>query len=97
MTTLDHSTLKEYQTEIFGSKMIIDIEEVINFCKVDDSEEVTINAAKYEIVRGLLDVIMASEEEFDNKMGFKSIDNSSFEFKLALNTLIEYKILKETN
>jgi len=77
--------------------MIIDIEEVINFCKVDDSEEVTINAAKYEIVRGLLDVIMASEEEFDNKMGFKSIDNSSFEFKLALNTLIEYKILKETN
>jgi len=77
--------------------MIIDIEEVINFCKVDDSEEVTINAAKYEIVRGLLDVIMANEEEFDNKMGFKSIDNSSFEFKLALNTLIEYKILKETN
>lgn len=97
MTALDHSTLKEYQTEIFGSKMIIDIEEVINFCKVDDSEEVTINAAKYEIVRGLLDVIMANEEEFDNKMGFKSIDNSSFEFKLALNTLIEYKILKETN
>jgi len=33
----------------------------------------------------------------DNKMGYKSLDNSGFPFKLAFNTLIEHKILKETN
>ena len=104
MTTLqDLNSLKEFQLEIMGIKMVIDIEKLINhvIIKPDKdtpiSGEFAINGPKYEIFRLLLEVILSSEEEMDNKMGYKSLDNSGFPFKLAFNTLIEHKILKEIN
>ena len=47
--------------------------------------------------RLFLDVILSTNEEIDEKMGYKSLDNLSFPFKLSFNTLIEYKIIKEVN
>lgn len=104
MTTLqDLNSLKEFQLEIMGIKMVIDIEKLINHVIINPdkdtpiSGEFAINGPKYEIFRLLLEVILSNEEEMDNKMGYKSLDNSGFPFKLAFNTLIEHKILKEIN
>lgn len=100
----DVNSLKDFQLDIMGMKMIIDVDELINQVILDKKEidgklvdDFAINAPKYEIFRVLLEVILSSQEEMDNKMGYKSLDNSGFPFKLAFNTLIEHKILKEIN
>ena len=105
MNTLkEMSSLKDFQLEIMGTKMVIDIEKLINQVifepnKSDEknNNDYAINAPKYEIFRLLLEVVLSNETEMDNKMGYKSLDNSGFPFKLAFNTLIEHKILKEIN
>jgi len=98
------NSLKDFQLDIMGMKMIIDMDELITQVILDKKEidgklvdDFAINAPKYEIFRILLEVILTSQEEMDNKMGYKSLDNSGFHFKLAFNTLIEHKILKEIN
>ena len=106
------NSLKEYQIDIVGSKMVIDLDEMMRFIKLErepsqvrdgeDEEgefkpELAINAAKYEMLRLLVDVLLSTNEEIDEKMGYKSLDNLSFPFKLSFNTLIEYKIIKEVN
>ena len=105
MNTLKElNSLKDFQLDIVGTKIIIDIEELITQVILDKKEidgklidDFAINAPKYEIFRLLLEVILSNQEEMDNKMGYKSLDNSGFPFKLAFNTLIEHKILKEIN
>ena len=98
------NSLKDFQLHICDVKMIIDMDELIKQVILDKKEidgklidDFAINAPKYEIFRLLLEVIMSHQEEMDNKMGYKSLDNSGFPFKLAFNTLIEHKILKEIN
>jgi len=101
------SSLKDFQVEIMGTKMVVDLNELMNCITLEkesknkEGEEVTdnlaINAAKYEMLRLFLDVILSTDEEIDEKMGYKSLDNLSFPFKLSFNTLIEYKIIKEVN
>jgi len=101
------SSLKEFQVDIMGTKMVVDLDELMNCItlekepKIKEGEEITdnlaINAAKYEMLRLFLDVLLSTDEEIDEKMGYKSLDNLSFPFKLSFNTLIEYKIIKEVN
>ena len=98
------NSLKDFKLDIMGIKMIIDLDELIKQVILDKKDidgklidDFAINAPKYEIFRLLLEVILSSQEEMDNKMGYKSLDNSGFPFKLAFNTLIEHKILKEIN
>lgn len=110
----ESNSLKDYQVDIMGTKMVIDLEELMESIKlenellnkVEEKEEVgdkdipydyAINAAKYELIRLFLDVLLSSNEEIDEKMGYRSLDNLSFPFKLSFNTLVEYKIIKEVN
>ncbi len=97
------NSLKDFQASIMGVKMVVDVEKLMTHITLETTKEeeessgLAINAAKYEILRTLLDVIFTGDEQIDDKMGYKSLDNSTFPFKLALNTLIEYKIIKEVN
>lgn len=112
----ESNSLKDYQVDIMGTKMVIDLEELMESIKLEneflnkveekEKEEVedknipydyAINAAKYELIRLFLDVLLSSNEEIDEKMGYRSLDNLSFPFKLSFNTLVEYKIIKEVN
>ena len=102
------SSLKDFQVDIMGTKMVVDLDELMNCItlekesKTKEGEDIkedglAINAAKYEMLRLFLDVVLSTEEEIDEKMDYKSLDNLSFPFKLSFNTLIEYKIIKEVN
>jgi len=107
----DTNSLKEFQVDIMGTKMVVDLDELMDIVKLDSEELTTkddgtdkapqydyaINAAKYEMIRLFLDVLLSTNEEIDEKMGYRSLDNLSFPFKLSFNTLIEYKIIKEVN
>ncbi len=89
-----------------GTRMVVDLEELMSCIKLEKekkegedelSQDFAINAAKYEMLRLFLDVLLSTDEEIDEKMGYKSLDNLSFPFKLSFNTLVEYKIIKEVN
>ena len=100
------NSLKDYQVDIMGTRMVVDLEELMSCIKLEKekkegedelSQDFAINAAKYEMFRLFLDVLLSTDEEIDEKMGYKSLDNLSFPFKLSFNTLVEYKIIKEVN
>ena len=89
-----------------GTRMVVDLEELMSCIKLEKekkkgedelNQDFAINAAKYEMLRLFLDVLLSTDEEIDEKMGYKSLDNLSFPFKLSFNTLVEYKIIKEVN
>ncbi len=100
------NSLKDYQVDIMGTRMVVDLEELMSCIKLEKekkkgedelNQDFAINAAKYEMLRLFLDVLLSTDEEIDEKMGYKSLDNLSFPFKLSFNTLVEYKIIKEVN
>jgi transcription initiation factor IIE alpha subunit len=56
-----------------------------------------VNAAKYDILRTMLDVVLDVTEEIDETLGAEmGLEKSSLSFK-KLNTLYEYGIIKENN
>jgi hypothetical protein len=55
-----------------------------------------IDAAKYEVLRLMLEVLVDYDEEFDVSLGAdRALDKASLSYKLAFNTLYNYGILKE--
>jgi hypothetical protein len=57
-----------------------------------------VNAAKYDILRTMLDVVLDVTEEIDETLGAEmGLEKSSLSFKIAFNTLYEYGIIKENN
>lgn len=54
------------------------------------------DVAKYEVLSLMIQVVMNNQEEIDDMMGIdNALKNQSFPFKLAFNTLLFYKIIKE--
>lgn len=55
-----------------------------------------INAAKYESIRGFLEVVLIYNEEVDDALGIdRAFLEAPMSFKLAFNTLLDYDIIVE--
>jgi len=93
------SELSDLQLDIVGVPMYVDVEEFVNFVTTKDTEEddeiLHINAPKYEILRLMLEVVLNDNEIVDDSLGIRALRNSTIPFKLTLNTLINYNIIKE--
>jgi hypothetical protein len=63
--------------------------------KVDSySGENHINIVKYEMIKLMVEVVMDSQEEVDEKLGPRA-EGMSIPFKLAFNTLLNKKIINK--
>ena len=61
-------------------------------------EEKQLDSSKYEMVRGMLDILFSYDAEIDDSLGFtRGIGKLPINIKIAINTLIEYNILKEVD
>ena len=93
------SELSDLQLDIVGIPLYVDVEEFVNFVTTkdteDDDEILHINAPKYEILRLMLEVVLNDNEIVDDSLGIRALRNSTIPFKLTLNTLINYNIIKE--
>ena len=56
---------------------------------------VEINLPRFEFFKLMLDTTCGIVEEVDDNMGIISLNKMSVPYKLALNTLINYKIIKK--
>jgi YD repeat-containing protein len=55
-----------------------------------------IDMSKYEMIRFMLEIVLAYNEELDDSLGVqRAFDKLPISFKIAFNTLIKYGILQE--
>jgi hypothetical protein len=55
-----------------------------------------IDAAKFEVIRTMFEIILDYEDESDASLGAeRALDKTPFSYKLAFNTLYSYGIIKE--
>ena len=60
-----------------------------------DDKHIEINLPKFEFFKIMLDTTCGIVEEVDENLGAISMNKLSLPYKLALNTLIKYNIIKK--
>lgn len=94
--------LRNYQIPIGNEYMYLNVDtfmeqiELLNQNGEDGKDkEVSINLPKFEFFKLMLDVCLGYAEEVDDSLGQLGLNKTTVPFRLAINTLIEYKILKK--
>jgi len=94
--------------DIGGKLYFIDLTSIYDAIKVPNNNifrdnkgniiksEREIDISRWEVIKTMIEIVMALEIEVDDRMGMVGLNNSvSIPFKVAFNTLIMYEILKE--
>lgn len=83
--------------KIFDSQYYIDIDKVDELVTIPTTAttEQHISIAKYEMVKMLLEVVLAEEEETDETLGVVGMKKMSIPFRLAFNSLLNKKIINK--
>tara|TARA_R100001377_G_C3155527_1_gene97855 strand:+ start:68 stop:370 length:303 start_codon:yes stop_codon:yes gene_type:complete len=98
MPKKNDNTLRNFQISIGDEYMYMDVDqfmEVIELPPQGEDKEVSINLPKFEFFKLMLDVCLGYAEEVDDTLGQLGLNKTTIPFRLAINTLIEYKILKK--
>tara|TARA_B100000287_G_C20170839_1_gene598208 strand:+ start:219 stop:533 length:315 start_codon:yes stop_codon:yes gene_type:complete len=98
-TTLNE--LRDFQLKIGGEYVYLDVDNFLNHIEMEKDnpkegeDEMALNLPKFEFFKLMLDVALGYAEEVDDKLGHLGLNKTTLPFRLALNTLIEYNILKK--
>ena len=95
--------LRNFQIAIGNEYMYMDVDEFMKQIELvklsledeENGKEVSINLPKFEFFKLMLDVCLGYAEEVDDTLGQLGLNKTTIPFRLAINTLIEYKILKK--
>ena len=96
--------LRDFQIAIGNEYMYMDVEEFMKQIELppkekdedeDKDKELSVNLPKFEFFKLMLDVCLGYAEEVDDTLGQLGLNKTTIPFRLAINTLIEYKILKK--
>jgi hypothetical protein len=87
--------------KILGEHYYLDLDAIDDYIQIKDIEltsgetgGIHINAAKYDTIKLMLEVLMDGNEEIDEALGSKSSE-ITIPFKLAFNTLLNKKLLNK--
>ena len=93
---LQNSNLK---LKVGNEQLYFDVDELMSNIEMvgekDGSPTVEINLPKFEFFKLMLDTTCGIIEEVDENLGVVSMNKLSIPYKLALNTLINYNIIKK--
>tara|TARA_R110002074_G_scaffold6333_1_gene29266 strand:+ start:837 stop:1139 length:303 start_codon:yes stop_codon:yes gene_type:complete len=93
---LQNSNLK---LKVGNEQLYFDVDELMSNIEMlgekDGSPTVEINLPKFEFFKLMLDTTCGIVEEVDENLGVVSMNKLSIPYKLALNTLINYNIIKK--
>jgi hypothetical protein len=98
-TTLNE--LRDFQLKIGGEYVYLDVDNFLSHIEMEKDnpkegeDEMALNLPKFEFFKLMLDVALGYAEEVDDKLGHLGLNKTTLPFRLALNTLIEYNILKK--
>ena len=93
------NSLRNFQISIGDEYLYLDVEEFMQQIEMvkedkDKDDEASINLPKFEFFKLMLDVCLGYAEEVDDTLGQLGLNRTTIPFRLAINTLIEYNILK---
>ena len=88
---------------IFDENYYLNLDNLDKFINVPPTLPVTgdtesqqqISIVKYEMIKLLTDVIMTEAEDVDDKLGSRATNNLTIPFKLAWNTMLNYKFIEK--
>jgi len=90
--------------EVMGENYYIDLDEIEKYVDMTDEKgkpnlsgetEMRINIIKYEMVKLLIEVVLAEEIPMEDSLGLKSQPpKMTVPFKIAFNSLLNKKIIK---
>ena len=93
---LPNSNLK---LKVGNEQLYFDVDELMSNIEMrgekDGAPTVEINLPKFEFFKLMLDTTCGIVEEVDENLGVVSMNKLSIPYKLALNTLINYNIIKK--
>tara|TARA_R100001163_G_C4990738_1_gene143424 strand:+ start:489 stop:800 length:312 start_codon:yes stop_codon:yes gene_type:complete len=93
--------LRDFQLKIGGEYVYLDVDNFLSHIEMEKTnvkegeDDVAVNLPKFEFFKLMLDVALGYAEEVDDKLGHLGLNKTTLPFRLALNTLIEYNILKK--
>lgn len=94
MTRINNSNLK---LKVGSEHLYFDVDEFMKNIEVlsVDKKTVEVNVPKFEFFKIMVDTACGIVEEIDENLGVVSMNKLSVPYKLALNTLIKYNIIKK--
>jgi|21_taG_2_1085346.scaffolds.fasta_scaffold161296_2 hypothetical protein len=96
--------LSNLTLRVGSESLYFDVDEFLNQIKVEQPFVVSatteesgnnINLPRFEFFKLMLDTVCGIVEDVDDKLGMVSLNKLSVPYKLSLNTLIKYKIIKK--
>ena len=96
--------LSNLTLRVGSESLYFDVDEFLNQIKVEkpfvvsattEENSNNINLPRFEFFKLMLDTVCGIVEDVDDKLGMVSLNKLSVPYKLSLNTLIKYKIIKK--
>jgi hypothetical protein len=93
------NNISNLKLRIGPEQLYFDVDELMSNIEISGTKDgepiVEINLPRFEFFKLMLDTTCGIVEEVDDNMGVISLNKMSVPYKLALNTLINYKIIKK--
>jgi hypothetical protein len=93
------NNMSNLKLKVGSEHLYFDVDELMSNIEMSGAKDgeptVEINLPKFEFFKLMLDTTCGILEEVDDNMGIVSLNKMSVPYKLALNTLINYKIIKK--
>ena len=92
------NSLTNLKLRIGNESLYLDADEFLKQIQVvsDKSDnKIELNFPKFEFFKLMLDTVCGIVEDVDDTLGVVSLNKLSVPYKLSLNTLIKYKIIKK--
>jgi len=94
------STLTNLKLNIGNDNLYLDVDELLNNVDMvtqneDGEERLELNLPKFEFFKMMVDTVCNTVEDIDDSLGVISLNKLPVSSKLAINTLIKYKIIKK--
>ena len=93
------NNISNLKLNIGSEQLYFDVDELMSNIELSETKDgepiVEINLPRFEFFKLMLDTTCGIVEEVDDNMGIISLNKMSVPYKLALNTLINYKIIKK--
>jgi hypothetical protein len=75
---------------------ILDVDKLRDLTTYEESGTTKVDVVRYEMYNLMIDTVFSVPFEFDDSLGIeKALDETPFNFRVALETLIHYEIIKE--
>ena len=96
VSTTKLKRLSNLKLSVGNESLYFDVEEFTSQVQhVNEDGKMEINLPRFELFKLLLDTTCGIIEEVDENLGAVSLNKLSIPYKLSLNTLIKYKIIKK--